>query len=76
MLSCNLKRFLSVSNSFNHKVVQIWFVLHETWYITQVGIYYCIEMVRIENNSHMIEITCKVGAFMVFKTLFVFSRIK
>ena len=58
MLCGNLKGFLSVSDSFKHKVVQIWFVLHETLYITQVGIYYCVEMVRIDNNSHMIEIMC------------------
>ena len=76
MLSGNLKGFLSVSDCFKHKIVQIWFVLHETWCITQFGIYYCIEMARIKNNIHIIEITCQVGAFMIFKTFFVFSRIK
>ena len=46
------KSFLCVSGSFKHKVVQIWFVLHETWYIPEIGIYYFGEMVRIENNSY------------------------
>ena len=46
------KSFLCVSGSFKHKVVQIWFVLHESWYIPEIGIYYFGEMVRIENNSY------------------------
>ena len=70
MLCGNLMGFLCDSGSFTHKAVQILFVLHETWYITQVGICYCFEMVRIEKNSHMIEITCYVRAFKVFKTFF------
>ena len=39
-------------------MVQAWFVSHETWRTTLFGINYCVEMVRIENNSHMLEITC------------------
>ena len=41
-----------------HKVAQTWFVLHETWHTTLFGIYYSVEVVRIENNSDMLEITC------------------
>ena len=49
---------LSVFGTFSHKVVQNWFVLHETWHTKLFGIYSCVEMVRIENQSHMLEITC------------------
>ena len=41
-----------------HKVAKTWFVLHETWHKTLFGIYYCVELVRIENYSHMLEIKC------------------
>ena len=50
--------FLSVFDTFAHKVAQTWFVLHETWHRTLFGIYYCVEVVRIENHSHMLEIMC------------------
>ena len=58
MLSCDFKGILSVFGTFRHKVAQTWFVLHETWQKTLFGIYYCVEMVRIENHSNMLEITC------------------
>ena len=48
------KRF----GTFAHKVAQIWFVLHETGHTTLCGIYYCVEVVRIENNCRMLEIMC------------------
>ena len=50
--------FLSVFGTFAHIVAQTWFVLHETWHTTLFGIYYCVEVVRIENHSHILEITC------------------
>ena len=50
--------FLSFFSPFAHKTGQTWFVLHGTWHITLFGIYYCVEVVRIENHSHMQEITC------------------
>ena len=50
--------FLSYFGHFAHKVTQTWFVLHETWHTTLFSRYYCIEAVRIENPSHMLEITC------------------
>ena len=50
--------FLTVFGTFRYKVAQTWFVLHETWHTTLFGIYYCVEVVRIENHSHMLEITC------------------
>ena len=47
-----------VFGTFAHKEAQTWFVLYETGHTTPFGIYYCVEMVRIENPSHMLEITC------------------
>ena len=49
--------FLSVFGTFAHKVGQTWFVLHETWQTTLFGIYYCVQVVKIENHNHMLEIT-------------------
>ena len=53
--------FLSLFGTFAHKVVQTWFVLHKTWYTTVFGIYNYVEVVRMENLSHMQEITCYVA---------------
>ena len=50
--------FLSVFGTFAHKVAQTWFVLHETWHTTLFGIYYCVEVVRIDNHSRLLEILC------------------
>ena len=50
-------RFLSVFGTFSHKVAQTWFVLHETWHTKLFHVYYCVEVVRIKNHSHMLEIT-------------------
>ena len=57
---------LIVFGTFAHKVAQTWFVLHETWHTTPFGIYDCVEEVRIENHSHMQEITCYVAILCVF----------
>ena len=35
-------------------------VWQQTWHTTLFGIYYCVEMVRIENNSHLLDIKFKV----------------
>ena len=60
MLLCNLRflGFFSFFGTFAHKVAQTWFVLHETLHTTLFGIDYCVEVGRIENHSHMLEITC------------------
>ena len=50
--------FLSSVGTFSHKVDQTWFVLHETCHTILFGIYYCVEVVGIENKSYMLEITC------------------
>ena len=50
--------FLSAFDTFSHKVVQTWFVWHDTWHKTVFCMFYCVVMVRIGNNSHMREITC------------------
>ena len=43
---------------FAQKEEQTWFVLDATCHTTLVGIFYCFEVVRIENHSDMLEITC------------------
>ena len=58
MLSCDFKCFLSFFGTFVHEEAQTWFVLHETLQTTLFDIYYCVEMVIIENYIHMLEITC------------------
>ena len=60
-------RLLSFFATFAHKVDKTWFVLHETWHTTLFSIYYCTEVVRIENHSHMLEITSYVAILWVFK---------
>ena len=50
--------FLSVFGTFTHRVVKTWFVWDENWHMTLFRIYYCVEIFRIQNNSHMLEITC------------------
>ena len=50
--------FVCVFGTFSHKVVQPWFVKHVILKTTLFSIYYCFEMIRIENKSHMLEITC------------------
>ena len=39
--------------NFSQKVVQTWIILHETMHTILFDIYYCVEMVKIENNCHM-----------------------
>ena len=67
MLSCDFIGFLSFFVTFPHKVAQTWFVLHEILRTILFGIYCCVEVVRIENNSQILEITCKVANLWVFK---------
>ena len=50
--------FLSFLGTFAYTAAQTWFVLHATWHTTPFGIYYFVEVVRIENHSHVQEITC------------------
>ena len=49
---------LSFYGTFAHKEAQTWYILHETWHTTLFGIYYCVELVRIQNHSDMLEISC------------------
>ena len=65
-------RFLSVFGTFAHKVTQNWFILHETWHATLYGIYYCVEVFRDKNHSHMIEIMCYAAILWVFKCFWYF----
>ena len=50
--------FFFIFGTFVHNLAQTWFVLHETLHPTLFGIYYCVEVVRIENNSDILEIRC------------------
>ena len=70
MLSCDFLGFLTFFCIFAHKVDQTWFVLHESWRTTLFGIYYSVDVVRIENNSPMIEITCVLLRFYGFLSFF------
>ena len=59
----------SVFGDFTHKVAQSWFVFHATQHTTLFGIYYCVEVVRIENHSHVLEIKC-YDAILWVKSVF------
>ena len=50
--------FLSFFDTYPYDKAQTLFVLYETWHTTLFGLYYCVEVVRFENNSHVLEITC------------------
>ena len=67
--------FLNVFSTFSHKVVQSCCFGNETLHTTLFGIYYFVEMVWFENNSHMLDITCWV-AFLSFLIFLALSRIK
>ena len=61
--------FLCFFVTYSHKVVQTWFNWHEAWNRTPFDILLLFEMVRIENNSHMLETTCLVS-FLRFISFF------
>ena len=63
------KGFKSFFGTYSLKVVQSWFIWHETWRKTLFRYFYCNKKVRIENNSDMLGITFKVAFFSLFKTL-------
>ena len=42
----------------SHKVAHTLFDFHEKWHTTLFGIYYDVEVVRIENHSLMLKIKC------------------
>ena len=49
-----------------HKVAQTLLYLHEPWHTTLFGIFYCVEVVRIEIRSHLLEITWYVAILSAF----------
>ena len=59
--------FLSALGTFSHKMVQTWFVWHQTGHTILIGTYYGVEFVRNQNNSQMFEITCYVACLWFFK---------
>ena len=50
--------FKAFFSTFTRTVAQTWFVLHETCHTTVFGIYYVVKVDRIENHSHVPDITC------------------
>ena len=52
---------LSFFCTFVHKVAQIWFVLHETWHTTLLGINYCVEMVIMKILVICYKVTCYIA---------------
>ena len=66
--------FWSVFGTFAHKVAQTRFDLHETWHPTLFGIYYCVEVVRIENHFHMLEITFKLRFYAFLSDFATFAH--
>ena len=68
--------FLRFLCTFAYNVAHTWFVLHETCHITLFGVYYWVDVVRIVNHSHMLEISCSVAILWVFYVSFALSRIK
>ena len=57
VLSYDFMGFLCFFCTFAHNVGQSWYVLPETWHTTLFDTYYCVEVVRMENHNHMLEIT-------------------
>ena len=74
MLSYVFEVFFSVFGTFLHKVVPTWFFWNETWHTIQFVICYCVEMVRIENNRHMLEITSDVAFLRLFSVFGILSH--
>ena len=40
--------------------------MNETWHTQLFGIYKCVEVVRIDNSCHMLEIKGQVAVFNCF----------
>ena len=66
--------FLRIFVTFTYKVAQIWLILYNTWHTTLYGMYYSVKVVRIENHSHMLEITCLVTILWVLSILYTFAH--
>ena len=66
--------FLTFFGTFTHKVAQTWFVLHETCQTILLSIYYFVELFRIENHSHMLEITFYVAIFWLLSFFGTFAH--
>ena len=56
--------FLNFFCTYLFKDFKTMFISHETRHTTRFGIYYFVEMVRFETNSHLLEITCEVVLLM------------
>ena len=65
-ITCVFEVFFSVFSTFSNKVVQTWFIYHETWHTTLFGIPFCVELGRLKTDSHMLETTCKVTFLKFF----------
>ena len=51
--------FLSFFGTYSLKVVQTWFLWHETWHTTLINIYYCFEKVRIQKIVICLKLRAK-----------------
>ena len=58
--------YFSIFGIFSLKVVQTLVVWHKTWHTTLYGICYCVEIVGVENNGDILEITCLVALLRFF----------
>ena len=60
--------FFSFFGTFDRKVAQTWFILHGTWHRILFDIYYCVEVFRFENHTHILETRVKLQfyAFLSF----------
>ena len=47
----------TVFSNFSRKMVQTWFVCHETWHTSLFGLFYCFEMVSYQKEKYLLEIT-------------------
>ena len=71
-----LVTILNIFDTFSHNVVQTWFVWHENRHNTLFRIFYSVKKVRIENNSHMLDIRCYVAFLRFFYVVLALTRIK
>ena len=75
MLSCVFEVF-SAFRTFSNKVVQTWFVWHETWHRTLFHICYCFKIFRIKKKIVIcLKLRAKLHFWRLF-SVFAISRIK
>ena len=77
MLSCVFNVFFCVFSTFSDKVVQTWFVCHETWHTTPFGIFfYVLKWLESKTIGICLKLRAKLGFWGCLAFLAFFSRIK